>query len=375
MSFSETKINTVVDASIGFIELNRPKSLNALDTEMLHTIETQLLEWQSDSKIHAIFLHANLPKAFCAGGDVKNLILSKHQNRNISAGIEFFNQEYYTDCLVYQYQKPIVAWLDGITMGGGVGLTNGATLRLATEASTFAMPEVYIGFFPDVGGSKFLAELKDNSGLYLGMSGDRIEARAALAMGLIDAIVSTDDKLNIINLVRNFDFSNDKINDRQRFLQLLKAKHEVLLSPADGSLLEKLGALESPFFGQWKRIVSAFSTGTFVEMHKAIQGLDNSRRRSMQSQALAYLLIQSEKKNPTSWRDVFTKEWILAIALLSESNFSEGVRAVLIDKDQKPDWPAITEEEALREAQELLKPKIENQLAKKFANAGDDFGF
>ena len=99
-----------------------------------------------------------------------------------------------------------------------------------------------------------------------------------------------------------------------------------------------------------------------------------SRRRSVQSQALAYLLIAAEKKNSVSWPKVFVKEWNLAISLLSESNFSEGVRAVLIDKDQKPDWPAIIEDEALREAEEMLRAKIENQLAKKFADAGDDFG-
>lgn len=371
MSFSETKINASLNASIGFIELNRPKSLNALDTEMLHTVESQLRAWSEDPSVRAVFLHSSSSMAFCAGGDVKSLILNKHESRSISAGVDFFNQEYFTDCMVHEYPKPVIAWLEGITMGGGVGLANGATLRFATEASTFAMPEVYIGFFPDVGGSRFLAELKDSSGFYLGMSGDRIDARAALAMGLVDAVVSASDKDNIIELARDFDFTDDKLSDRNRFLEFLKAEHEVLTTP-EGSLSDSLRALKSPFAEKWMAIQNVFQKGSFAEMREAIQSVNNERRRSVQSQALAYLLIKSEQKHPTGWREVFIKEWNLAIALLSGANFSEGVRAVLIDKDQRPDWPAVTEEEALREGEVLLKPKIENQLAKKFTNAADN---
>lgn len=378
MSLTETKVNFSQDESIAVIELNRPAQLNALDTDMLASIEKQLKIWALAPTVKSVFIHSSLPKAFCAGGDVKRLILEKHENRNIEKGTEFFLSEYFADCQVHLYKKPIVAWLEGITMGGGVGLTNGATLRIATETSTFAMPEVYIGFFPDVGASRFLAELEENSGFYLGMSGDRIDARAALAIGLVDIVVpSYVSKDDIGQILVDANFTSDKMKNRTLLIDAVREKGGIAIQGSaleSKALIERLRLLKSPFFEKWQVLANHFFSDDFEQMHAAIENVDNERRRSILSQALAFELITQQISKKESWPEVFVREWAVAIELLKGENFTEGVRAVLIDKDQNPDWPAIIEEEAIHEAREIMARPIVNLLTQKFANARTELG-
>jgi enoyl-CoA hydratase/carnithine racemase len=126
---------------LGIITLDNSRALNALDLSMLRTMEAKLLEWRHRGDIACIVVHANSDRAFCAGGDVKALVLSMKENPGIQVGIDYFTTEYFVDYLIHAYDKPILCWADGITMGGGIGIMNGASSRVVTERTTMAMPE------------------------------------------------------------------------------------------------------------------------------------------------------------------------------------------------------------------------------------------
>src|SRR6185295_16554973 len=144
--FAEQKTPTGI---VGLIELNNPKALNALTLEMFQALDVKLLEWRQRSDIVCVVLHAESERAFCAGGDVKALVTQLNGSDGIEAAADFFTHEYFVDYLIHRYPKPLLCWADGITMGGGIGVMNGATCRVVTERTHMAMPEIAIGLYPD----------------------------------------------------------------------------------------------------------------------------------------------------------------------------------------------------------------------------------
>jgi enoyl-CoA hydratase/carnithine racemase len=145
--FSEEKSGRF---KIGYVALNNPRALNALDLGMLRSMEGKLLEWRQDEDLACVVLYAESEKAFCAGGDVKSLVMALQRDGTIAAARDYFTTEYFVDYLIHAYPKPILCWADGITMGGGIGIMNGAAYRAVTERTVMAMPEIAIGLFPDV---------------------------------------------------------------------------------------------------------------------------------------------------------------------------------------------------------------------------------
>ena len=175
---------------IGHLTLNRPSGLNAIDLEMVRSLQTQLDAWATDPNIKAVTLRGAGEKAFCAGGDIRSLYDSyKHQD---TLHTLFFEEEYALDLTLHHYAKPVLALMDGYVLGGGMGLAQGADLRVVTERSRLAMPEVAIGYFPDVGGSYFLTRTPGQLGTYLGVSGIQIRASDALYCGLADWYTESD---------------------------------------------------------------------------------------------------------------------------------------------------------------------------------------
>ncbi len=180
--------------TIGVIELNNPQALNAVTLEMFRAMEKQLLAWRTEADITCVVIHANLGKAFCAGGDVKALVQELNEKSGMQIATDFFVTEYFVDYLIHVYPKPILCWADGVTMGGGVGIMNGASFRIVTERTTLAMPEVALGLYPDVGATYFLNRMADGIGLFLALTGARINGADAVAIGMADGLIRAEKK-------------------------------------------------------------------------------------------------------------------------------------------------------------------------------------
>ncbi|MER2100230.1 MAG: enoyl-CoA hydratase/isomerase family protein, partial [Pseudomonas qingdaonensis] len=198
----DTNVLATVRNHVGHLTLNRPAGLNALTLPMVRQLQQQLDAWAVDPQVHAVVLRGEGPKGFCAGGDIRSLHDSFKAGDSLHR--DFFVEEYALDLCIHHYRKPIVALMDGFTLGGGMGLAQGAELRVVTERSRLAMPETGIGYFPDVGGSYFLSRIPGELGTYLGVSGVQIQAADALYCGLADwhidsARLSTlDERLNTL---------------------------------------------------------------------------------------------------------------------------------------------------------------------------------
>jgi len=161
---------SISDNGVATILLNRPKALNSLSLEMVQAIGTTLEDWANNNQVKAVVMKGAGTKGLCAGGDIKTLYAAKDSAEGLEKANDFFITEYKTDLAVAQFPKPIIACLDGIVMGGGVGLTNGASMRIVTERTIWAMPEMTIGFFPDVGAAYFLNKAPGFVGRYLALT-------------------------------------------------------------------------------------------------------------------------------------------------------------------------------------------------------------
>src|ERR1044071_8641342 len=194
---------------VGFIALDHPRALNALDLAMLQAIGDRLLEWRGREEVACIVLHSDSERAFCAGGDVKTLAVALETPDGLALAREYFTTEYFVDYLIHAYPKPILCWADGITMGGGIGVMNGASCRIVTERSMLAMPEVAIGLFPDVGATYFLSRLPRRIGLFLGLTGAQLSGYDAVTLGMADGLAPSDRKSAVFSGLRELAWTRD----------------------------------------------------------------------------------------------------------------------------------------------------------------------
>lgn len=200
---SQDSVLAEVRNHIGHLTLNRPAGLNAITLDMVRSLSAHLRAWAEDAQVHAVVLRGAGEKAFCAGGDIRSLYDSFKGGDTLHE--DFFVEEYALDLAIHHYRKPVLALMDGFVLGGGMGLVQGADLRVVTERSRLAMPEVAIGYFPDVGGSYFLPRIPGELGIYLGVTGVQIRAADALYCGLADwyldsaRLAELDQKLTTCN--------------------------------------------------------------------------------------------------------------------------------------------------------------------------------
>lgn len=320
----------------GVITLNRPKALNALNLPMIQKIYPQIKTWEQDPGTFLIIIKGAGGKAFCAGGDIRALTdAGKVGDKLIQ---DFFIGEYRLNNAVGTCKKPYVALIDGITMGGGVGVSVHGHFRVATEKTVFAMPETAIGLFPDVGGGYFLPRLSGKIGYYLALTGCRLKGRDVLKAGIATHFVESE-KLPALEK----DLIALKSPSKEKIADLLNSYH--MKCTIDQ---EKEFSLDE----HMEKINSLFSANSMEEIVKklkqdgspfAMKQLETINKMSPTS--LKLTLRQLREGASMSLQEVLRMEYRLSQACMKGHDFYEGVRAVLIDKDQSPKWkPAALEE-------------------------------
>lgn len=306
---------------IGKVLLNRPKALNALTLDMCHALEAQLRAWAEDAEIAAVVVKGAGDKAFCAGGDIR------HLSENARAGADypyrFWSDEYRLNALISHYPKPYLALIDGIVMGGGVGLSVHGRYRVVSEHALFAMPETGIGFFPDVGGSFFLSRCPGQIGLYLGLTGHRLRAADMLYAGIATHLVHRHRLPELEHALAETPQEIDAV--LARFAQ----DPEPAPLAADRAEIDDLFGRPS-----LEAVMAALAPGTTAFARKTHELL---LRKSPTALALAFREIRAGAALDID--GCLRMEWRMASHVPGHlPDFHEGVRAVIIEKDNAPRW-------------------------------------
>jgi enoyl-CoA hydratase len=310
----------------GHITLNRPKALNALTLPMIRVLDPQLRDWAEDPEIETIVLTGAGEKAFCAGGDVRAVYEAGKEINGADKSLtrDFFFEEYRLNRLIHRYKKPYVSLIDGICMGGGMGLSVNAPIRVVTERAMMAMPETGIGLFPDVGGSHFLSRCPGQLGAYLALTGTRLKAADMMYTGLATHFVHAAQ---------------------------LPALQSALETEAVGAALQRFteNAGARPMAADRERIDRCFGASTVEEILEALtaDGSDWAQKtratlltKSPTSMKISLRAVRDGAKR--SIEDCLRMEFRMVQGCMRNHDFFEGIRALLVDKDNAPKWQPAT---------------------------------
>ena len=321
------------EGAAGRITLNRPKALNALSLEMVHGMLAALDAWQSDDSIHVVIVDGAGERGLCAGGDIRALYKSGQEQDGIAQ--QFWADEYKLNALISNYAKPYVAIMDGIVMGGGVGISAHGSNRIVTERSMIAMPETAIGLFPDVGGTWLLANAPGEIGTFLGLSGHRIGAQDAIYAGLADIEVQSDKLPNLIAALASAEYNEDRHENVDALLR------RFVVTSGQSALAEQRGPIDQTFASdQVEGIVTAAKALGTEWGDKVVADMAGRSPHSMK-----VTLAAIRKAGTLSGiEEDLDMEYRVACRMFEQKDFFEGVRAVVIDKTGNPQWsPASLE--------------------------------
>jgi enoyl-CoA hydratase len=320
-----TDVITRIEGKVGRIRLNRPTAIHALTKEMCSEMIAALLLWREDPDVQAVMIDHAEGRGFCAGGDI--VMLARSGAGDGAEARAFFHEEYRLNHLLFTYAKPTLAFMDGITMGGGVGISQPCKYRVATENTRFAMPETAIGLFPDVGGGWYLPRLPGRSGQFLALTGARLDGGECLRLGLATHYVPS--------------------------LALDDLKARILAEPQRiEALLDGCGATPPParIEGNMERIDRLFASDDFEAILDALEEdgsdwarteLGTLRAKSPQACKVSLRLLYDGARVQDFGHEM-RQEYAVATRVVQRHDFVEGVRALLVDKDNKPRWEPAT---------------------------------
>jgi len=313
------------DGRVGRLVLNRPQALNALDLAMIQACAAALGEWRDDPNVHAVVIEGAGDRAFCAGGDIRALRQYELDGEHHKAET-FFREEYELNLAIATYPKPYVALIDGICMGGGIGVSVHAPYRVATERAAFAMPETAIGFFPDIGATFFLPRLPGQLGTYLGLTGLRMQGTDAVHAGLATHFVPRE---------------------------ILPALSRALAEDGPGTL----GAYATPLLAfslapQRAAIDRCFGADSVAAIVRGLEATADewsaktlTALRAVSPSALCWTLEALRRGAGMTLPQCQAAELALTRTTMRHPDFAEGVRAMVVDKDRQPRWsPSRIEE-------------------------------
>jgi enoyl-CoA hydratase/carnithine racemase len=341
------QVATASGRVIGFARLNATKSLNALSLSMIRLLDEQLRRWDEDDNVACVVLHGAGDKAFCAGGDVRSLyraIKDEGASPTNEMALAFFSEEYRLDYRIHRYSKPVIAWASGIVMGGGLGLLAGASHRVVTETSRIAMPEITIGLFPDVGGSWFLRRMPGKMGLFAALTGAPMNASDAKTARLADHFLLTSQFQEMCDRLREAAWRSSSIHNRGTVSEILTTLAiPSVTSMSDGNLQRHAALIDS--------VCAGADLGQIVARIVRYDGADQWLLRAAKTLAagspttMALIWALRNRAESLSLADVFRIELTVAMQCCAHPDFAEGVRALLIDKDGRPNWnPASLDE-------------------------------
>ncbi len=329
--------------AIGLITLSVEKTLNSLTLPMVELMREQLLEWQDNERIAAVFMQGAGEKAFCAGGDVQEL----HRSATKTPGgpcIEaetFFAQEYRLDYLLHTYSKPVVCWGDGIVMGGGLGLFAAASHAVVTEKTRIAMPEITIALYPDVGGTWFLNRMPGKCGLFVALTAASMNAADTLYAGLARYFVKSERKAELLQAMLSLSWQSSEQQNRQLLSDMLKGFNPAKAVSAEGQTMESALAIHR---GEIDKLCAGGDLGQVVANILAHESDDKWMQKAQSNLkhgspiAANTIWQQLHRGSGMSLEEVFQFEIMVSTNVVRHPEFAEGVRALLIDKDKSPRW-------------------------------------
>ena len=318
---SEPEVLARVQSGLGRLTLNRPKALHALNRAMCDAMIEALLAWRDDDAVKSILIDHAGERGFCAGGDIR--MIAESGKGDASEARAFFDTEYKLNHLLFDYPKPVTALVDGIVMGGGVGVSEPADVRIATERTTYAMPETGIGLFPDVGGGWFLPRLPGQTGVWLALTGARLKAADTVFLGIHTHYLPSDAL--------------------EAFRAILAADPAHPIDVADGL---ETDAGEPPIEPHLPAIERLFAFDTVEAIFAALEAdgsdwalaqLATLKTKSPQSLKVTLRQLRTGA-TLESFADNMAMEYRLGGRVVRTPDFQEGVRAVIVDKDNAPKW-------------------------------------
>ena len=320
-----TDLLTAVEGKVGRIRLNRPKALHALTKEMCSAMTEALVAWRSDLAVEAVLIDHAEGRGFCAGGDVR--MLAESGATDGAEARAFFFVEYRLNHLLFTYAKPTVAFMDGITMGGGVGISQPCRYRIATENTRFAMPETALGLFPDVGGGWYLSRLPGRVGHFLALTGARLDGAECHHLGLATHYIPSEALVGV----------KQRIAAEPEHLESILAEASVKPPPARIAV-------------HMDRINAAFASDHLEDVLAALEAdgsdwarseLESLSCKSPQACKVSLRLL-SDGAKMQDFADEMRQEYAVAAHVVQRHDFVEGVRSVLVDKDNQPNWEPAT---------------------------------
>lgn len=315
------------EGSAGFLSLNRPQAIHALTLPMVHAMTRALLEWRDDPEVKAVIIDHAEGRGFCSGGDIA-FLRNSALNDGGTSGRKFFHDEYQLNHLIFTYEKPVVAFMDGITMGGGVGISQPARFHVATENTRYAMPETGIGLFPDVGGGWYLSRLPGRIGQFLALTGARLDGAECKWAGLATHYLPHDALAE----------AKERISHGHEPAQVLAA---LAVTPPPPRIEANAAAIAKHFASdRYEDILASLEADSSEWAAKELATLHT---KSPQTCKVALRQLH-DSLACADFAANMAMEYRIASRVLTRPDFAEGVRAVIVDKDNAPQWNPATPE-------------------------------